>query len=252
MPHDLCVRGGRVSDLLRRDAGVVDEGEHPDVAQERERVQDEQDGERRRVVHLRDRAGHEATEPDPEVHRHALLSECGVPAGGGRQPGDQRRLARPEARAARALDRDQDERLPGLADEREQAEPERLEDEPRRERAPSADPVDQRAGEDPRDELGQGRHRDDEAGRPQREPADVVQVDDEEREHEPVSERVREAADLEQPDGQREARVQAAEVGAGHRPKHSTQRASFGRFTSTSAPADDEARPDQPAELELF
>ena len=177
--------------------------------------------------------------PIPEVHRHALLREGRVAPGRRGQARDQRRLARPEARAARSLDRDQDERLPRLADERQESIADRLEDEPARERRARADAVDQRPRENSRSELRERGDSDDQPGRPEREPADVVQVDDEERQREPVPERVHEPADLEQPDRQREPRVQAAQVPGRHRDS----------FTQGPCPTD--TRPPDPSRIRL-
>ena len=143
VPEDGRVGGGCVSDLVLRHSGIRHEGEHADVREERDGVEHEQDRERRRIADDGDQARREPAEPDSEVHRHALLREGCVPAGRRSQARDQCRLARPEARAARSLDRDQDERLPRDAHERQEPVADRLQDEPARERGPRADPVDQ-------------------------------------------------------------------------------------------------------------
>ena len=93
---------------------------------------------RARVRDVRDQPADDAAEADAEVHRQALLRERGVAPRGRREPRDQRRLARPEARRADALDRDQHERLPRLADEREEPEADRLQHEPAAQRQPRA------------------------------------------------------------------------------------------------------------------
>ena len=59
--------------------------------------------------------------------------------------------------------------------------------------------------------------REDQAGRAERDPLHVVQIDEHEREHDAVPERVREAAELQQLHIAGEARVEAAEPA--HEPK---------------------------------
>ena len=106
-----------------------------EVGEKGQAVEDEQDGERGRRVDARDQAAGEPAETDAEVHRHALLRERRMQAGGRRQARDQRRLARPERCAPDALEGEQRVRVPRLADEREQPEPERLDHEPGTEHA---------------------------------------------------------------------------------------------------------------------
>ena len=211
------VRRGRLSNLVRRDARIVDEREHDDVGEERECVEHEQDRERRRFADDRDPACREAAEADPEVHRDPLLGEGCVATGRRRQARDERRLAGPKAGAPGTLDRNEHEGLPRLPNERQESVADRLEDQPGGERRLRADAVDERPGDHPAQEQRERRDGHDEPCRPEREAADVVQVDDEERQREPVSERVREPADLEQPHRERQARVQAAEVAPRHR-----------------------------------
>ena len=83
--------------------------------------------------------------------------------------------------------------------ERQEAEADRLQDEPDGERGAGTEAVDDRPGADPGGELCGGGDGDREPGRPQPEPTHVVQVDDEERQHDAVPERVDDAAGLEQP-----------------------------------------------------
>jgi hypothetical protein len=80
------------------------------------------------------------------------------------------------------------------------AAPEGLDHEPGTEHASCTEPVDHRAHRDACDQLRCGGDRDRDPGGCDPEPANVGQVDREEREHDPVPERVRDAADLEQPD----------------------------------------------------
>ena len=86
MPEDGRIGGWRVSDLVLGDTGIVDESEHSDIRQERERVEHEQDGECRRIADDGDQARRQAAEADAQVHRHALLGEGRVPAGRRAQP----------------------------------------------------------------------------------------------------------------------------------------------------------------------
>jgi hypothetical protein len=57
-------------------------------------------------------------------------------------------------------------------------------------------------------ELRSRRHGDDEPCEPEAEPAHVVQINDEERQDEAVAERVREAAELQQPHVARQLRIE--------------------------------------------
>ena len=129
-----------------------------------------------------------------------------------RQPRQERRLARPEAGVSQPGDRGGEKGLPRLLNEREAAEPDRQEHERDRQRRAPADPVDhdpdRRAGQ----EADRSDRREDEPRRAQRDPADVVEVDDEEREREPVADRVRQAAQVEDPDRPGQPRVEAPEV----------------------------------------
>ena len=79
---------------------------------------------------------------------------------------------------------------------------------PAREHALRAEAVDHRPHRDARGQLRSSRDRDRDPGGGDPEPADVGQVDREEREHDAVPERVRDAADLEQPDVAGELRVE--------------------------------------------
>ena len=142
------------------------------------------------------------------------MREGGVAALGRGQPGDQRRLARPEAAVPEAAQRVRRERLPRLVRrtgrapiaDRQEAERDR-----RASRRPPT-PVDSAAPTSgPATSADAPFVAEDQARRaPSDEPADVVQVDEQEREHEPVPERVREPAGLEDLDRARQPRVQAA------------------------------------------
>jgi hypothetical protein len=104
--EDVAVRARRLALAQRFRPRVVDEREHADVREERQAVEHEQDGERRRVVDRRDEPAGQAAESDAQIHRHALLRERGVQPLGRREPRDERRLARPERGAADPFDRE--------------------------------------------------------------------------------------------------------------------------------------------------
>ena len=70
----------------------------------------------------------------------------------------------------------------------------------------------------------------DQAGEAERDPADVVQVDDQERQHDPVPERVQQPADLEDPDVAAETGIERAQVGA---QRAHPAKASAGRIART-------------------
>src|SRR6266511_3063764 len=147
------VAGGNEEEVERPEAEERLVPEHADVGEEGKRVEDEEHGERRRVVDPSDRAGRESAEPDAEVHRHALLRERGVTARGRREPGDERRLARPEPGAPRAFEGNERKGLPRLAHEWQQPVADGLEDEPDGKRTARAEAVDERSGEDAGGEL---------------------------------------------------------------------------------------------------
>ena len=215
------------------------------VGEERERVEEKEGGEAARAAQVRDEAAGDPAQPDPEVHRQALLGKGGVPADAGGEPRDEGRLARPETGRAGALEREQKERLPGVADEGEGADAGRLQDEPAGERRAGPDAVDHGACQHSRHELGRGRRGDDEPRGPEREAANVVQVEDEEREHDAVPERVDDPAALEEPDIPRQLRIEPTQRGErSHRanlPRRGTpQRTRAG--TKARTPAQDAGR----------
>ena len=98
--------------------------------------------------------------------------------------------------------------MPRLADEWEEAEADRLHDQAACEHRARAEAVDERSREDAGGELRRGRRRDDEPRHAESETTDVVQVDDEERQHDAVAERVHDTAELEQPHVARQLRVE--------------------------------------------
>jgi hypothetical protein len=196
--------------FLELEARFRDAGQHEHEDEEGRRVEQEQAREAGRVGGSRDQPAGEAAEADAEVHADPLEREGGVTVGRGRQAREQRRLPRPEAGRANAFEPEQRERLPGLADEREERERRGLQEEPEQQRVAPADPVDRRAGREPGRERGHAREREREPGLGERDPAHVVQVDDDERDHDAVAERVHDAARLDEPDRARKVRVEPA------------------------------------------
>ena len=156
----------------------------------------------------------EPAEADPEVHHHALHRERLVPLRLRSEAGDQGRLAGPEAAVPDPGDRAGEEPLPGMLDEGVGAEADRHQPERERERDPAADPVDERADDRAGDEPGGRVRPDDQSRRGEVDVADVVEVDEEERVREPVSQRIDQRAGLQRPHGARERGVQRPQVRA--------------------------------------
>ena len=203
--------GGGCSRLTRGDPRVVDEEEHDHVPEERDRVEQEEDGERLGARDVGDEAADDPADADAEVHRQPLLGEGGVTPCGRREPRDERRLARPEPRRAGALDRDQHECLPwsrARAASSRIRPPAGSRPQPRVSRGPKRSITG--PARTPGGELRQRGDSDHEACRPEAEAADVMQVDHEEREDDPVPEGVQHAPDLQKPDIARQVRVRAA------------------------------------------
>jgi hypothetical protein len=192
--------------------GSFDSREHEDEDEEGRGVEQEQAGEAARIRGRRDQAADEAAEADAEVHADPLEREGGVAVLVRRQPREEGRLAGPEARRPDALQPEQRECLPRLADQREHRERGGLQQEPEQQRVAPADVVDRPAGAEAGDERRDARERQRESGLGERDPAHVVQVDDDERDHDPVPECVHDAADLDEPDRSREVRVEPAEI----------------------------------------
>jgi hypothetical protein len=199
-----------VLDLVAR---LGDVGEHEHEDEERRRVEQEEPREAGGIGGRRDQPADEAAEPDAEVHADALQGKRRVAVLVGRQPREQRRLSRPEARGADALEPEEREGVPRLADQREHRERGRLQHEPEQEGVTSADPIDRPAGAEARDERGHAGEGEREPRLGERDPAHVVQVDDDERDHDPVAERVHDAAGLDEPDRAGQVRIEPAHVG---------------------------------------
>ena len=116
---------------------------------------------------------------------------------GGVRPTSSVDCAGPEEAVAEARHGGGQERLPRMVHRRVPDEADREQDERGREHAPAAEPVDERAGDRAGDERDGGVRREHEAGDRQRDAAHVVEVDQRERQHDAVAERVAEAAELE-------------------------------------------------------
>jgi hypothetical protein len=117
-----------------------------------------------------------------------------------------------QKQAVPTFETEQRERLPRLANQREHRECGRLQGQPQQERVAPTDAVDRRARQEPRAQRGHAAEGKREARLGERDPAHVVQVDDDEREGDPVSESVDDTAYLDQPDLSRQVRVELAEV----------------------------------------
>ena len=187
--------------------------QHDDEDEERHGVQQEQEGEGARVGSARDCARDERAECEADVHRHALLGECSVTASGWCQRAQQGGLARPERTRCDADEKVQRKRLPRLADQRKEPESDRGQHERTAQHDPGTEPIRQRAPDEPGRERRQGTGGDNEAGDAERDPPDVVQVDDQERADDAVPEHVHEPTRLQDPDVPRKLRIQAPKIG---------------------------------------
>ena len=187
--------------------------QYDDEDQERHGVQQEQKGEGARVGGARDCTRDKRAECEADIHRHALLGERGVAAPGWRQRAQQGGLARPERTCCNAHEEVQRERLPRLSNQRKECERDRGQHERTAQHDPGTEPIRQCAPDEPGPESRQRAGGDDEAGDAERDPPDVVQVDDQERPDDAVPEHVHEPARLQDPDVPRKLRIQAAKVG---------------------------------------
>ena len=187
--------------------------QHSHEHEERHRIEQEEERERARVRRPRYGAGNERTERETDVHRHPLLGEGCVTTFRRRQRAEQGGLAGPERPRGHPDEEVQRERVPGLANQREQSKGDGGDDEGTAEHDARPQPVCERAADEARGERRQRTAGNDEAGHAEREPANVVQVDDQKRPDDAVSEHVREPAGLKDPDIPRQLRIQAAKVG---------------------------------------
>ena len=129
------------------------------------------------------------------------------------QRAEQCGLTGPERAGGDSDEEVQHERVPGLANQREERKGDRGDHEGAAEHDTRPEPVGERAADEARGKCSQGTGRNDKAGNAEREPADVVQVDDQKRPDDAVPEHVREAARLKDPDVPRKLRIQAPKVG---------------------------------------
>jgi hypothetical protein len=106
--------------VRRRRLGVGDEGQHGDHREVGRDVEEEEDGEARRIRGRCDQPAHEPAEADAGVDGDPLERERGVSFPVRRQPGEEHGRRRPEEAGTEAQHGRERERLPGPVDEREQ------------------------------------------------------------------------------------------------------------------------------------
>ncbi len=153
---------------------VRDEEEQADERQERARVHREEDAEADRHARGRDQPADEAADAEAEIVGHAREGVGGRALLARGERGEQARVARREAAVAGARDHGERECLPRVSHEREAAVACREQGEGAHQGRPRADPVDDAAGERAADDSDPEQARDDDAGDPEAEVADVV------------------------------------------------------------------------------
>ena len=188
--------------------------QHSHEHDERHRIEQEEKRERARVGCARNGASDERTEREADVHRHPLLREGRVTTMWWRQRAEQRRLTGPEGAGGDSDEEVQHERVPGLANQREQCEGDGGDHEGAAEHDTRPEPVRERAADEARGKCSQGTGRHDKAGNAEREPANVVQVDDQKRPDDAVPEHVHKPAGLKDPNVPRKLRIETTKVGA--------------------------------------
>ena len=235
--QDVGVAAGLVVrvDVTRRG----NDPQHGDEDEERGGVEQEQKRERARVRRAGDGAGDEAAERDTEVHGHSLLRESGVTPFLGCERAEERGLTRPEGAAAETDERVQRERLPGVANQREERERDGHHDQRTGQDSTRPQPVRERTADEDGEEPGGGIGRDDEPRDTERDPAHVVEVDDQKRPDHPVPEHVREPAGLKNPNVSRQLRIQTSEVAA-HAEEANAANAGFAGVRRKRSPVGDE------------
>jgi hypothetical protein len=154
----------------------------------------------------------DAAERDTAVHREALQRVRGRTPRPRRQAREQRRLRGPERAAPEAPERIYREGLPRRVNRRHERERDRHDGERGEQHPLRADAIGERscdeAAQERRRRLLGGR----ESGKPERDPADVVEIDEEKRQHDAVPERVDERAELEHVDIRWQSWVEASQV----------------------------------------
>ena len=188
--------------------------QHSHEHEERHGIEQEEKRERAGVGRSRDGAGDKCPEREADVHRHPLLCKGRVTTVWWRQRAEQCRLTGPERAGGDPDEEVQHERVPGLANQREEGKGDGGDHEGTAEHDTRPEPVRERAADKARGECSQRARSNDETGDTEREPANVVQVDDEKRPDDAVPEHVREPARLKDPNVSRKLRIQAAKVGA--------------------------------------
>jgi hypothetical protein len=159
-----------------------------------------------------DEAPGQSAEPDAQVPGDPLQRIGGMPSRRRGEAGEKGGLRRPEAPISPADDGHGEEGLPGLVHKREVADAQRHRHQRPGERQPSADAVGEPAGDRAGEQAEDPVRRERETGDPERETADVVEIDDDERKRDPVPERVDEPARLQRPDGARKPRVDRPQI----------------------------------------
>ena len=198
--------------VLWPDDRLPDAREHAGEGEEGGGVEQEEPGEAGRVSGGGDQPADRGAEAYAEVHADPLERVGGVPVAGRGQPSEQRGLAGPETGGARALEGEQREGVPRLPDQREEREGHGLQQQSEQKRVAPADAIDGRASHPARPQRGHSAERERQPGHGERDPSHVVEVDDDERQHDPVPERVDDPADLYEPDLARQVRIELAEV----------------------------------------
>jgi hypothetical protein len=212
VPRDVRIASRRASrfTVARRRHELQHSHEH----EERHRIEEEEEGEGAGMGRARNGAGDKRPEREANVHRHPLLRKGCVTTMWRCQRAEQCGLTGPEGPGGDPDEEVQHERVPGLANQREQREGDGGDHEGAAEHDTGPEPVRERAADEARGKCSEGTGRHDKAGNAEREPANVVQVDDQKRPDDAVPEHVREPARLKDPDVPRKLRIQAAKVGA--------------------------------------
>ena len=104
--------------------------------------------------------------------------------------------------------------MPGLANQREERKGDGGDHEGAAEHDTRPEPVRERAADKARGKCSEGTGRHDKAGNAEREPANVVQVDDQKRPDDAVPEHVHKPAGLKDPNVPRKLRIETTKVGA--------------------------------------
>ena len=129
--------------------------QHSDEHEEGHGIEQEEKGERARVGRASDGAGDERAERETDVHRHPLLGEGCVTTFRRRQRAEQGGLAGPERSGGDPDEEVQCERVPGLANQREEGKGDGGDHEGAAEHDTRAQPVRERTADEARGERSQ-------------------------------------------------------------------------------------------------